>query len=220
MAEGAQPQIRYPLVLLCIADLALLAIRLRPWQKIASLPGKGNAAFDPGICLVVYLVVILWLTGRTGSRLVSAQAAATWIGLLSGGLLATRAWLAGAPTAGNSGGLQMALLFAAAAGWGVAGIVACREAGLVGASLITGMWSAMVSTMLACAAVLGEVFVTGPPPETQDSYKQFQEIGIGDRSTVVLVHSLASATALLLIAPFVAGILAMIFGWLGRKRAA
>jgi hypothetical protein len=218
MSAGVQHKLRIPLLSLAAADLAILAARLRPWQKIASLPGNGSVGFDPGIVLLAYVGIVLWLTGRTGHRLVNAQSAVTLLGLLGGALLAARAWLEGLASALHTTEVQGVLMIAAVICWGVAGTRAARAAGSAGGSFISGIWSAMVSCMLACTVVLGQFYISGLPPDTQDSYKQFQEIGIGSDATVALVHSLNTTTSLLLVAPIAGATVALLFGWIAQRR--
>lgn len=220
MSAGTRTAIRIPLLLLAIGDLALLALRVRPLSEILSLPGHGAAGIDPAVCLVGYLGLVFWLTGSTGSRLVTAQSAVTWLGVAAGAVLAARFWLSGVAPGPATSEIQGALLAAAGILWGMAGARATRDAGTTAVSLIAGIWSAMVSSLIACAVVLGQFYISGPPPETQDAYKQFQEIGLGDPATVVLLHALSAATGLLLVGPLSGGGLALIFGYFGRKRTA
>lgn len=220
MSNGAKTLIRIPMLLLAAADLALLAMRLRPWDEISRLPGGGSVGYDPAICLVAYLGLVFWLTGANGSRLITAQTAITRWGLLAGAVLAAKFWMGGEPSAAQTSELQGALLITAAIVWGVAGIAAKRAVGSLAACFLSGIWCAMVSALIACAVVLGQFFVVGPPPETQDSYRQFQDIGIGSPGTVVLVHALTSATALLLVGPIAGGIAGLICGFFARPRKA
>jgi len=220
MAAGARDSIRIPLLLLAAADLALLIMRLPPLQKVLSLPGQGSTGIDPAVCLVGYMGLILWFTSASGSRMVSAQDRVTFLGVIGGAFMAAYFWLGGIPGGSVSSQVQIGFLAAGAVTWGTAGIRATRAAGSVGASLFAGIWSAMVSTLIACAVILGQYFVTGAPPETQDTYKQFQEIGIGTPSTVILIHALTAATGWLLLGPLVGGALAVLFGFFGRKREA
>jgi hypothetical protein len=219
MSEGARFSIRYPLLLIALGDLALLVLRLRPLQDVSSLPGQGTG-FDPAICLVAYAGLVLWFTGRSGSRMTGPQPAVTLFGLLAGALLALRFWMAGLPTGAQTREVQAAVAIAAAIVWGLAGVRAARAAGKPSAAFIPGIWGGTVSALLACAVVLGQFFVTGPAPDTPDTYKQFLELGIGSPSTVVLVRSLTAATALMLLCPLLGGALALIFGVFAGKRAA
>jgi hypothetical protein len=219
MSEGAQNSTRVPLLLLIAADLVLLALRLGPMQQIFTLPGKGNIGIDPALCLLACGGVVLWLTGANGSRLVYAQRAVTWLGVAGGAILGGRFWMAGLQSGPQTREEQSALLVVLCIVWGFAGVRATREAGTKGASLMAGVWSGLVSALIAATAVLGQFFVTGPPPETQDSYKQFQEMGIGDPATVVLVHALSAVPILLLLGPLASAAMAIVFSQFAGKRA-
>jgi hypothetical protein len=219
MSAGARITIRVSLLLLVAADLALLGMRLRPLAEMFNLPGGASTGIDPAVCLLGYAGLVLWLTGERGSELVGAQSAVTTLGFAAGILLAAHFWIGGLPPLPETDAVQWVLLSGAGILWGLSGARALRAGSSVGASLIAGIWSSMVSSLMACAVVLGQFYVTGPPPETQDSYKRFQEIGLGDPVTVILVHALSAATALLLVGPLAGGGYALIFAWLGRKRA-
>jgi hypothetical protein len=218
MAIEPQTKLRIPLLLLVAADLVLLGMRVRPWGEILSLPDKGSSAIDPAVCLCGYFGLILWFTSRSGSRLISAQSEVTFLGLLAGALIGMEIWVSGLPSGARFDATQMILLCAGGVVWGIAGVRAARAAGSVGSSLIPGVWAAMVSTLIACGVELGQFYISGPPPDTPDAYKQFQEIGMGDPATVVLIHALTAVTGLLLIGPLIGGTLALIFAFFARKR--
>jgi len=224
MGAEAQSILRIPLLLLTAADMVLLSLRLQPWDDIFSLPGNGTTGLDPIISLLGYFGLIFWLTGKTGSLLVQAQSAITVLGLLGGAILAAAVTLAGRPLIADpslSAHVQIALLVAAGVVWGFAGIRAARAPkSSVGFSLMAGAWSAMVSSLIACGAVLSQLYIFGPPPETQDLWKQFQEIGIGDPATVVLVHTLNAATGFLLLGPLAGAALGLVFAFFGQRRTA
>jgi hypothetical protein len=223
MGAGAQPTLRIPLLLLTAADLVLLAMRLRPWQGVMNLPGNGATGIDPGVTLLAYFGLVFWLSGKQGSLMVHAHSAVTRLGLLGGVLLAGRTWFGSRQASADLsefGAIQISLMAAAALCWGLAGLRAAQEAKSVGGSLLAGAWAAMISSLMAVAALLGLFFVTGPPPETRDSYKQFQEIGIGDPGTVVLVHSLNATQAFLLIAPLAGSLVGLAFASIRLSRKA
>jgi hypothetical protein len=220
MSASAQTKIRFPLLALVLADLALLAVRLQPWPEVFNLPGKGSTAIDPAVLLGTYLLLVLWLTGRAGSNMVSAQATVTALGVLDGALVAMESWVSGLPGGAQFGSVQIILLTAATLVCGIAAFRAAQTAGSAASGLMAGIWCSMVSGLVACAVVLGQIYISGPPPDTLNAYKQFQELGIGDQATVVLVNALNGATALLLVGPLVGGVVGLLAGFFGRRRAA
>jgi hypothetical protein len=222
MSADAQSLLRIPLLLLTVANMVLLSMRLQPWEDIFSLPGNGTTGIDPAICLLGYFGLILWLTGKSGSQLIQARSAVTLLGLIGGAILAAAVTVAGRPLIADpaqSKYVQFGLIGAAAVVWGFAGIQAARAPNSsVGFSLMAGGWSAMVSSLIACATVLSQFYIFGPPPETQDLWKQFQEIGIGDQATVALVHTLNAATGFLLLGPLAGAFVGLIFAFFGQRR--
>ena len=57
-----------------------------------------------------------------------------------------------------------------------------------------------------------------PPPLTQDPWKQYQGLAIGNQATQVLVHSLLTATGFLLIGPLIGGAVGLIFALFGQNQ--
>ena len=58
---GSRPRqftFRIPLILLCLANLAALYMRVGAWQDAV---GLGNTAYDPGISLVGYIGLAIWI---------------------------------------------------------------------------------------------------------------------------------------------------------------
>jgi hypothetical protein len=224
MGADAQSLVRIPLLLLTGANLVLLAMRLQPWEDIFSLPGNGTTGVDPLVTLLGYFGLILWLTGKSGGLLIQARTGVTLLGVIGGAILAAAVTVAGRPLIADpmqSKFTQFGLIGAAAIVWGFAGIKAARAPdSSVGFSLMAGAWSAMVSCLIASAAILSQFYIFGPPPETQDLWKQFQEIGIGDPATVVLVHTLNAATGFLLLGPLAGAFVGLIFAYFGQKRTA
>jgi hypothetical protein len=224
MSANAHSILRIPLLLLTVVNMVLLSMRLQPWQDIFSLPGNGTTGLDPAITLLGYFGLIFWLTGKEGSTLVQAQNTVSLLGVLGGAFLAAAVTLAGRPMIADpteSTRVQIGLLCVAGIVWGFGGILAARAPkSSVGFSIVAGAWCAMVSCLIACFTVLSQIYIFGPPPETQDLWKQFQEIGIGDQATVVLVHTLNAATGFLLIGPIAGSVVGLIFAFFGQRRSA
>jgi hypothetical protein len=80
------------------------------------------------------------------------------------------------------------------------------------------MWSAMVSGLMACAAILAELYLAGPTANSPDLWKQYQGLAIGNAATQGLVHSLDSATAFLLLGPLAGAIVGFVFAFFGQSK--
>lgn len=217
MGTGAPPILRIPLTLLAAADLTLLGMRLWPWQEVANLPGNGTTGLDPVLTLLAYIALLFWVGGNKNPEVRKALSAGTMIGLPAGILLVAQVLLAAQPVT-QPIFLQIGLLGVAAILWGIAGMRGAQIAGNSGIGMLSGMWSAMVSCLMACAAVLEELSLAGPAPVTQDPWKQYEGLAIGNPAVQALVHSLNTATAFLLIGPLVGVVLGLLFALSAQGR--
>jgi hypothetical protein len=219
MGSGAPPTFRIPLILLAIANLVVLGMRLWPWQQVVmNLPLNGATGIDPAVCLLTYIFLLFWIAGIQQRPTQKALCTGALLGLLAGLLLAVKVALAAQPAAPDSSSLQhlpTALMLAAALLWGIAGALGARgEAPTLG--MLAGLWSAMTSALIAVAAVLAEMCLSGPPVESPDPWKQYEGLALGNPAMQSLIHSLNSTTAYLLICPLVGGIVGLVFGTFGK----
>jgi hypothetical protein len=222
MGSSAQPLLRIPLILLAIADLAMLGSRLWPWQDVVStLPLNGATGIDPVVCLLAYIGIFFWVGGNRQDPLQKSLGFGAMLGFL-GVLLLVAEILVKAQAATVEDGAQpgqwtKALLLGAILLWGVAGLNAARATGNNGVGLLSGLWSAMVSALMAAATLLGQMFVAGPQPASQDPWKQYEGLAIGNYATQALVHSLNSVTFFLLVGPLMGAAAGLFFAFFGNK---
>ncbi len=208
--QGALPILRTPLILLAMADLAMLGLRLRPWQEVRSLPGHGTTAFDPVICLLAYIVLMFLMASSRKPGMRRALGAGTLLGLVAGAVLAAKVMFVRPPLS-QSGYAAMGLLCAAAILCGVAGARGARAGQATVYGLIDGIWSAMVAGLVGCAVVLSQIDLAHAPPLSLDPWKQYEGLAIGSQAVQSLVFSLNTATAFLLIGPLIGGAVGLIF---------
>jgi hypothetical protein len=218
MNTGAPITLRIPLIVLAFVDLALLARRLWPWVEAAYLPGNGTTAFDPAMSLLGYIGLILWINSGQTEEFLKALAAGTRMGL-PGGLLLAASVVPAVQAHDHSGFQQPALFAAAGILWGIGGLRGSRLEPRLIAGMVCGIWSAMVSSLIGCAAILAEMYLATPGPVTQDPWKQYEGLAIGSNATQALVHSLNTMTAFLLVAPLAGGAMGFVFAFFRQKRA-
>jgi hypothetical protein len=163
MATGAPRTYRIPLVLLAAANLAILGAILWPWQEALNLPVNGTTAIDPAISLIAYMGLLYWISSGLKEPTQKALSAGTMIGLYGGLVLVIRVLL-GVWTGQQPGFLQPGLLGVAVILWGIAGLRGSRAAGNASIGALSGLWSAMVSGLMACAAILAELYLNRPHP--------------------------------------------------------
>ena len=217
MAAGASPTLRTPMILLAAASLAVLGVQLWPWQEVVNLPGDGTVAFDPAISLVAYMGLTLWISSGIKEQTQKALSAGATMGLLAGVVLVANVLLL-AREGVQPGFLQLALLGVAVILWGVAGLRGARVAGNAGMGALSGLWGAMISSLMACAAILAELYLGGPTQDSPDPWKQYQGLAIGNTATQGLVHSLNLATGFLLVGPLAGAAVGVICAFLGRNQ--
>lgn len=213
-----RPVFRTALILLALGNLLALAARI--WHAGAGT--DSNSITDPAISLGFYIVLALWI-GSTRAE-------------------ADRGWLLQAATLGVSGGvalicvvgiaslpmpdgftlhykLQVILICAAIAMWGIAAARITRSGRKLGLAVVAGIWSAMVSSLLACSALLAQTYAK-MGDGVLDPWGPLQQRIVGPDSTQPLVHTLNAATGFLLIGPVVGCAAGALSGFLFRRKTA
>ncbi len=221
MGSDAQPTFRTPLILLAVADLAILGVRLWPWQNVVNLPGNGTAAVDPVISLLAYIGLGFWISTTPSAQGRKALFSSAMLGLLAGLLAAGQVALAAQPLAAvgaRTSNIQTALLVAAAAVCGFAGLRTARAGQSLGFSAVCAAWTAMLGSLIAGTVVLAEAYFAIIPPDSPDPWKQYEGLAIGTPATQALVHSLSTVTAFLLIGPIVGCLAGVLFAWFASPR--
>lgn len=197
-------------MLFALGNLVLLATKLQPWQDIHNLPEQGTIAYDPLICLGAYLILFFWI-GSTHSpeaqkALTISTALAIPAGLLAIGYVLLDAQQGAHNLYAQIGVLALASLFPGIAGYKTQKLTKSPNIGIV-----AGAWSAMVSALMAMAVILTRIDLNSPQPLSNDPWKQYEGLAIGNQAIQTLVHSLNLSSCFLLIAPLVGGALALFF---------
>lgn len=218
MASGSPQTFRYPLMLLAAINLGFLGWLLWPWQEAMNLPVNGTAAIDPAVTLLAYVGLLYWISSGIKEPTAKALASGAGMGLIAGLLLVLRVVLASGSGSSGSGYVQPGLLGAAVILWGIAGLRGSRAAGNAGMGALSGVWCAMVSGLLASSAVLAQLYLNGPSPDSPDPWKQYQGLAIGNSVTQGLVHSLNTATGFLLLGPLAGAAAGLMFAFFGQSQ--
>jgi len=222
MGTGAPQTFRIPLILMAMANLALLGKRLWPWQDVLNLPLNGATGIDPAIALLGYIGLLFWMGGSRVRTTRAALFSATLLGLLGGALLAAHVALEVRPGSDAMPHFRLVgwgLLAAAALVWGFAGSQGTKADGDAIMGLIAGAWSAMTSCLIAFTAVLVEMSMTAPAQVTTDPWKQYEGLAIGNTVTQSLVNSLNVGLTFLLVGPLVGLALGLIFGLMSHSES-
>jgi hypothetical protein len=217
MAGAPSRTYRIPLVLLAAANLAILGAILWPWQEALNLPVKGTTAIDPAITLIAYMGLLYWMSSGIKDPTRDALAVGTTFGIVAGLVLAARV-LVDIWTGHESGFLHPGLLGLAVILWGVAGLRSSRAGDNAGLGALSGLWSAMVSALIACSTIFAELYLAAPIQDSPDPWKQYQGLAIGNSATQGLVHSLNTATAFLLLGPLTGAAVGITFAYFGQSQ--
>lgn len=219
MSASAPPTFRIPLILLAVADLALLGKRLWPWPDVLMLPLNGATGIDPAVALLAYIGLIYWMGGSHTAAMRKGLSSGAVLGILAGLPLIGQVMYLARPSvaaAANASDVSYVLLIAAAAIWCVAGFRAAKDSGDATNGMLTALWCAMTSALLACGAVFLNMYLSAPVPETTDPWKLYEGLAIGNPATQALVQSLNGGLAFLLLCPLAGGALGLVFGLFGQ----
>lgn len=203
-----------PLILMVLADLAILGYRLWPWDQVTTLPGNGATGIDPAVTLLAYLGISWWIGSARNDSARRCLLLAAGFGVFAGLLLAAAVLISGRPGAAESGqghGLQYGLMAGAVILWGIGGTRGVRAGYGSGFAVLCALWAAMVSCLMAFAALIGGSFYSYAPGQTADPWKQYQGLAIGSEATQALVETLLTATGYLLLGPLVAVFAGLLF---------
>ena len=190
--------VRFSLLALCLADLAILAQRLRPWSSIIEFPGENTSAFDPLICIGVYTLVMFWGSGIRSNGFLDAVRISSLLGALGGLLLIAHILLPSLED--NTRVLEhLGLLLAASVLWTAACILGSKAAGHFGIGIVSGIWSAMVSALIASARILWVMSPNSVDPPIRNN--TLLSAVLSSPPTMSLSHGLTASTGFLLICP-------------------
>ena len=217
MGKGTPFTFRIPLVLLAVANLAILAMRLRPWPEIATLPGNGNTGYDPVICVLAYIGLLSLVGGIRAKGIQKALSEGLKMGLLAGVLLIVLVLIDNHPGVRLYAEVQLGLLGVAIILWGIAGMRGAGHSGNATIGIVSGAWSSMTACLMACTVVLAKIDLKNPQLVTTDPWKQYQGLAIGNQSIQSLVHALNMATAFLLIGPLVGIFVGLVFAMAAQR---
>jgi hypothetical protein len=219
-----QSSLRTPIILLALFNLAVLGIRLWPWQNAMSLPGNGTTGLDPAIALAAYVGLGFWIDSARQESSRKALQSAALMGLLAGlflvGQVVVDARQSAADPAAAPGQLQLGLVVAAAFVLGTVGLRTARAGFAAGFSAVCAIWASMVACLMAVSAVLAETYLGPGQGESSDPWKDYQGLAIGTPAMQSLVHSLNTIAGFLLIGPILGAIAGALFAAFTKSKKA
>jgi len=224
MEASRQSILRTPILLLALANLAILGARLWPWQNVMGLPGNGTTGIDPAIALAGYIGLGFWIsTARADSSRKSLFSAAL-LGMVAGLFLVFGVVLATRQTAADAAAgpdrVEIAMLACAVLCFGIVGLRTAKAGHPVGFSAVCAIWASMTACLMAVAAVLGETYLSAGTGESNNPWRDYQGLAIGTPAMQALVYSLQLISGFLLIGPIVGCIAGTIFASFGKPKKA
>jgi hypothetical protein len=223
METSGQPTLRTLVVVLALVNLALLGVRLWPWQNVMNLPGNGTTGIDPAVTLVSYAVLGYWIGNMRTAASKKSLFSAAMMGVVAGAFLVGLVLMASQQLMEETSApdkIQIGLAVCAVVVLGAAGWRTARAGNTVGFSVVCTIWATMVGCLMAVTVILAQVYFRSAPAESSDPWKQYQGLAIGTPALQDLVQSLNAVTGLLLLGPIVGCIAGTIFASLGNPRKA
>ena len=223
METSGQPTLRTPVVLLALVNLAILGVRLWPWQNAMNLPGNGTTALDPVLSLAAYVGLGFWIGSVRTAETKKSLFSAGMMGILAGGFLVGLVLMASRRAAEETAApdkLQIGLAVCAALILGATGWRTARAGNTMAFSVVCTIWATMVSCLMAVPTIRAQVYFRAAPAESADPWKEYQGLAIGTPAMQDLVHSLDTVTGFLLLGPIVGCIVGTIFASFGNPRKA
>lgn len=210
MARSSSVILRFPVLALAAADLVLLALRLRPWNALQTLPNEGTAAIDPLISLGAYLGLMLWVSAIRNPFIRQALAAGSLCGIAGGTLLVFHLLLPPRPDTAALA-VHIGLFVGAGILWSAAGLLGARAADHFAIGIVSGAWSAMVSALMACVPLLLRLSAVASV-QPGFNWWQYQDVPEAIPVMQALVHALNVITGFLLFCPLIGATLGLVCG--------
>jgi hypothetical protein len=223
METSGRPIFKIPIILLALANLAILGTRLWPWQDAMNLPGNGTTALDPAISLAAYVGLVFWIGSARADSSRKSLFSSAMLGILAGMFLIAQVVVAARQANAENAGpdkIQIGLLACAAVVLGMVGLRAAKSGNTTGFSTVCAIWASMVGCLMAVAAVLSQGYFSGGASESADPWKQYEGLAIGTPAIQSLVHSLDTISGFLLLGPLVGCIAGAAFASFGNPKKA
>jgi hypothetical protein len=189
------------------------------YPPLISLPGAFGLIAEPIILLLVYALLISWLTNRANQVTHrTALVVGTQMGLIAAVLeivhivVENFSWLNARGESLSTEAFMVGLFLV----WGVAGYLGAWRTGTTAPGLLAGCWCAMVGMLLTMTFGFSQLFWSLQRLEQRNSESpDFLRSGWIDMHAFTIADMFEAGAKILLIAP----ILATIFGGLGSMIA-
>lgn len=223
MSIARPSTLQAPLVLLTLISLGILSVRLWPWRDVVKLPHNGAPALGLIGSLLAYIILFWWI-GR--EERVSARKALSsgvaW-GFVGGVIFIAQVLRFNVPHLRifpHPDAITIGLIAVPAILWGSIAYRTRRSQHSIAFSAVTAAWSAMVSCVMACTAVLAKAYFSMGTFDPLDLWKYDDTLKLGFPVTKALADSLSIATGFLLIGPGAGLILGVLFAAVARTKKA
>ena len=203
-------------------NLAMIGVRLFSYRSLIGMPGAFTLIVEPAVLLIMYALLVVWATGRSRTAYRIALLIGTVFGLITGGMQIVHLCLENFLnlSGGANGIIALAFMVGMFLLWGSAGYRAARRTGVFSAGLLAGVWSAMVSMLIAVMFGFALMNMSIPHAEDVARWPEFRSSGWTDAQAFAIANTLEAGFSHLLVGPIVGAVFGGIAGLLaqiGRK---
>jgi hypothetical protein len=207
---------------LCIAMSALAAvIQVALYRPALTSPGGATSAVEAAAAFALYAVVIVWATSSRGVITNALNSVAFPLALLAAALQTVHLMLERFAHIPGSldGPVTLTFMLATFLLWGLAGYRGAYATHSVGAGVVAGCWSAVVTmTLVVAAGFFLEFFLAPPNPAEVATWAEFLRSGSRDPRAFAISNTLDSAVSHLVLGPIIGAIFSLVAGALAMRK--
>ena len=204
---------RRAMLLGVLFDLVLVAVSLTGNDSPLRMPRGGTSAIEAIVLLVVYGLLVGWVSTMASLSHQTALQVGTSAGVFGGLLQIVHMAMENfGQRVGENAVVTIAFMFGGFLIWGVAGYWVTRSTGKIESGLVAGCWSAMVSVVMATTFGLVLMSANIPPPEYVATWSEFKRSGWGNAHAFAIANSLDATFGHLVAGPVIGTIAGVLGG--------
>lgn len=190
-------------------SLATAGIQVFRYRLLLAMPGGIAYVAKTTIALLLYVMIITWVTSSSAPLLRTGVLIGTPVGVIAAALqithlVAENSFHLASPWEGIS---SLCFMLATFLIWGVAGFRGARTAGAITPGIVAGSWSAIVTmSVLVTFGFAFELFLAPPSPEYVATWVEFTRSGWTDARAFAVANTFDSAVSHLILGPIVGAV--------------
>jgi hypothetical protein len=204
---SAPVTIRVSLLIAIALNLLMIAARVFQYRPFLAMPGSITFIVEPAVLLIVYGLLVLWVTSTGGPTRQTVLLWGTSFGLVAGALEVAHMILENfGGRIGENSTITLVFMFAAFLIWGLAGYRAARRTMSPWSGVLAGCWSAIVTMLLVVTFGFVLMCFTAPQIDYIATWAEFKRSGWPDVRAFAIANTLESGFSHLLTGPIVGAI--------------